>query len=66
MNYVRLLMIKESSFLPVSYSEFGFFWKKVAIFRKNLKINNFLYGIKTKQDKKQELKYRQKNIVCIA
>ena len=27
----------------VSYSKFGFFWKKVATFRKNLKIDNFLY-----------------------
>ena len=31
----------------------AFFWKKFAIFRKNLKIDNFLYGIKTKQDKRK-------------
>ena len=30
---------------------FGFFWKEVAIFRKNFKNDNFLNGIKTKQDK---------------
>ena len=53
MKYVRLLKINESSFWHVSYSKFGFFWKKVAIFRKNLKIDNFLYGIKTKQDKRK-------------
>ena len=42
----------------------AFFWKKVAIFRKNFKNDNFLNGIKTKQGK--ELKYRRKNIVCTA
>ena len=31
-----------------------FFWgEKVAIFRKNLKMDNFLYGKKTKQDKRK-------------
>ena len=30
---------------------FGFFWKEVAIFRKNFKNDNFLNGIKIKQDK---------------
>ena len=29
----------------------AFFWKKVAIFRKKFKKDNFLNGIKTKEDK---------------
>ena len=33
------------------FLKFGFFWKKVAIFRKNFKNDNFLNGIKTKLDK---------------
>ena len=40
------------------------FWKKVAMFRKNLKIDNFLYSIKNKTRKNKELKYRQKNSLC--
>ena len=64
MKYVRLLKIDESSFKHVSYSKFGFFWKKVAIFRKNLKIDNFLYSIKNKTRQNKELKYCRKNIVC--
>jgi hypothetical protein len=47
----------------VSCSKFGFFWKRVAIFRKNIKIDNFLYNIK-KTGQNKELKYRPKNIVC--
>ena len=36
----------------------AFFWKKVAIFRKNLKIDNFLYSIKNKTRQNKELEYR--------
>ena len=39
------------------------FGKKVAIFRKNLKIDNFLYSIANKTRQNKELKYRRKNIV---
>ena len=51
MKYVRLLKINKSSVWLVSCTKFGFFGKKVAIFRESWKIHNFLYGIKTKQDK---------------
>ena len=38
------------------------FFEKVAYFRKNLKIDNFLYSIKNKTRQNKELKYRRKNI----
>ena len=41
------------------------FWKKNIIFRKNLKIDNFLHSIKNKIRQNKELKYRRKNIVRI-
>ena len=41
----------------------AFFLKKVAIFRKNLKVDNFLNSIKNKTRQKKELKYHRKNIV---
>ena len=41
------------------------FWKKVTIFRKNLKIDNYSYRIKNKKRQNEELKYRRKNIVCL-
>ena len=41
------------------------FWKKVTIFRKNLKIDNYSYRLKNKTRQNKELKYRQKNIVCL-
>ena len=38
-----------------------FFWgEKVAIFRKRIKIYNFLYSIKQNKRQNKELKYRQK------
>ena len=43
----------------------AFFLKKVAIFRKNLKTDNFLYSIKDITRQNKELKYRRKNIVWI-
>ena len=62
----RLLNMNESSFSHVRYSKFGFFSQEVAIFRKNLKIDNFLFSIKHKTTQNKELKYRRKNIVCTA
>ena len=41
----------------------AFLEKKVTIFRKNLKIDNYSYRIKTKTRQNKELKYCQKNIV---
>ena len=61
----RLLNMNESSFSHVRYSKFGFFSQEVAIFRKNLKIDNFLFSIKHKTTQNKELKYRRKNIVCM-
>ena len=55
--------MKESSFSHVRYSNFGFFSQEIAIFRKNLKIDNFLYSIKNKTRQNKELKYRRKNLV---
>ena len=52
--------------INVTCSKFGFFGKKVTIFRKNLKIDNYSYHIKNKTRQNKELKYRQKNIVCSA
>ena len=42
----------------------AFFHKKLLFFRKNLKIDNFLFSIKHKTTQNKELKYRRKNIVC--
>ena len=41
----------------------AFFHKKLLFFRKNLKIDNFLFSIKHKTTQNKELKYRRKNIV---
>ena len=41
----------------------AFLEKKVTIFRKNLKIDNYSYRIKNKTRQNKELKYRRKNIV---
>ena len=59
----RLLNMNKSSFSHVRYSKFGFFSQEVAIFRKNLKIDSFLFCIKHKTTQNKELKYRRKNIV---
>ena len=40
----------------------AFFWKKVAIFRKNLKIDKFLDSIKNTTRQNKELIYRRKNM----
>ena len=42
----------------------AFFHNKLLFFRKNLKIDNFLFSIKHKTTQNKELKYRRKNIVC--
>jgi hypothetical protein len=39
------------------------FGKKDGIFRKNFKIDNFLYCTKNRTRQNKELKYRQKNII---
>ena len=41
----------------------AFLEKKITVFRKNLKVDNYLYCIKPRQNK--ELKYRRKNLVCV-
>ena len=63
MKSVGLLKINESSIWHVTYSKFGFFGKKVTIFRKNLKIDNHSSCIKIKTRQNKELKNRRKNIV---
>ena len=65
MKSVGLLKINESSIWHVTYSKFGFFGKKVTIFRKNLKIDNHSNCIKIKTRQNKELKNRRKNIVCM-
>ena len=60
-----LLKINESSIWHVTSSKFGFFGKKVTIFRKNLKIDDYSYRLKNKTGQNKELKYRRKNIVCL-
>ena len=44
----------------------AFFHKKLLFFRKNLKIDNFLFSIKHKTTQNKELKYRRKNIVWLS
>ena len=46
-----LLKINESRDWHVIYSKFGFFGKFFTVFRKNLKVDNYSYCIKPKQDK---------------
>ena len=65
MKCVGLLKINESNLWHVTYSKFGFFGKKVTIFRKNLKIDDYSYRLKNKTGQNKELKYRRKNIVCL-